>query len=1359
MNSLEPAPHGSPTRGGTSLDNAWFLSSTPTSPPNAAGSATPLGKRDPLAAPLEPLASFDLAATQQLASPRIHTDSDSRSTSSQAGGRPCTPSPSIRTAQTGSSAAMTAEHEGAVGEAMMSLSPVQGDEVRTAEDKTRGATPPPFEFDPFEEEAVRANDDELLDSSPTPPLGPFSTTVPIQRTFRSRYASSSTDSLPLNDDIFTESPSQLHAPALAHKRSHSHVAPSTGYTPPASYDESEDIGMYSPPSMPLDVGLSAIDTQPIEEDERLERPGARWRHSFSYEAQRAAPTTSTSTISATVHAAPSTGTSTSTQHTPPYVGLLRRRARQSSSSDQGERIATTAPPPSQTERGQSKRRRSGSFFTPGATSIGPSLDLRPANTPSWASMTLLPRQAASPVVSGPTTEDDVRTIRRRTRLSFGRLRPSEEQERAPSASGNGATASALSSPAVTAAQNRLLDSTLANRRALARQSSLLEAHAHRTNALSLRGEDLLREAAGVLRRAEDSVSRASNLVQTQAWESRLPSVGALPEPSDPGTQRPVVGIRLGQGWSSETRPANAAAAPEPAPASPTSPTTRRRGAASFFSMSAPSSAPLGSPPPVRTSHEMDDAESSSSASTSAASTRARQFLTSLRARRPRLSRNATAVSPPEGEEQALSPDRDSATYLRSWTLPSPPLANGLAISTFDEEAEVLAAAQLNAHLLDRRQVNDNLDAGLSPPTPPLSSRSLWGEPRANNSQQELLTSRRMRGPTERANERWRRGEPPVSSLASDAGDLARAQQQRAFPTWRTQRTETPRTAISTRRSVLGSPPRLANTADTREADAFMRTRDESPSPRSRRSVRRAASDLFSSRSLNAAEEGTSSSATSNLETDRASIRLPLSSGPPAVSRTNSRVRFEDAEEAPPQGRGWSAPATGPLMLSSGSDGRRMIFPHPAHAAGPSVATVGAAAHDLHLDDFETRHFFEEDDLHPPPFTFDRLARRAPEDRVPAPRMPPRRYPWESGYAAAEAGNFEARPPPQISDDAARSPFRTVSEETLQRDSARRAARSGLSDLWMEARRHSSYASADAEMRQRRTDIAGRTDLNDSAMHAQRAGEATGDEASALLEDRLAQHRQHRVQRLHALRQERNLMRSLLSGTSSEDGPSSSRAFGAPENSNDPTRIGDSNTLRRDGTGPAAHPSRSPGAIWRRRGLGEFLRGFGAGGGRGLISMFDEDFPSFWGRDSAALDPRNYLDDDEFDSSYEALIRLSERLGDARPKGVSPEKLASLPRFQYSIWPMPQRANQVSSSSLESAPMASTSSVPIEQDPPTLARKGLEKEERCGICLCDYSDDDECMLGHCGHGFHEECLTSWLKEKGTCPVCRSDHTKS
>lgn len=112
--------------------------------------------------------------------------------------------------------------------------------------------------------------------------------------------------------------------------------------------------------------------------------------------------------------------------------------------------------------------------------------------------------------------------------------------------------------------------------------------------------------------------------------------------------------------------------------------------------------------------------------------------------------------------------------------------------------------------------------------------------------------------------------------------------------------------------------------------------------------------------------------------------------------------------------------------------------------------------------------------------------------------------------------------------------------------------------------------------------------------------------------------------------------------------------------------------------------------------------------------------------------------------------MSEQLGDAKPKGASAEKLASLVRFQYGAWPMPERAVRTSVSSLSSEPMASTSSLPFEQVPPTLARRGLEKEERCGICLCDYSDDDECMLGHCGHGFHDECLTSWLKEKGTCP---------
>ncbi|GAA5984779.1 hypothetical protein JCM10908_003501 [Rhodotorula pacifica] len=1392
MNSLEPVLHGSPSADPSSLDSGWFLSSTPTSPPTARAPATPLTKpsaRHLGAAPLllEPVIpdqpqdrEADHTRLATLNPHRVHSSLDADPIAREEDGEaPCMSSLSIRAPGRRDGSAWPASSQTSFETGSLLPSPShEGLVMARDEDCMRDVTPPPFAFDPFEGEPRRAQVDvpsashDLSIDPPTPPLGPFSTTVSIQRSFRSRYASSSTDSLPLGPDevetTFTRDEGALltRTPSLAHKRSHSHVAPSTGDTPPASYADSEEVGMYSPPSMPLDFGFSAVEPRIEQDEEEVTRPSARWRRSFSYEAQRAEPTTSTLTASAMI-APQATSTSSSTQHAS-YVGMLRRRPRQPSASDSNSELGSCASN-SQMERGNSKRRRAGSLLTSATGANNVTGTTSPVHASPWT-----PGSASHPTVSPilarseaataaqTTTDDDVRTIRRRTRLSFGCLRTGPGQLEDPTSRNDGATSAPLAAPAGTAAQNRLLGAMrshpappLASRDALARQSSLFEAQAQRSNALSLRGEDLLREAAGVLRRAEDSVSRASNLVQSQAWETRLLSVDALPEPGASDVRRPVVGVRFGRGWSSDSTQSASRPTRQPEPVSPTSPPARRR-RSSLFGLSAPSaslssSSILPTSPPPSASRELDDPESSSTGSTSAASTRARQwqFLSSLRARRPRLPRDATAVSPPEREDQVDVPaptSGGSSSYLRSWTLPSPPLASGLAVSSFDEEAEVLVAEQLNEHLLERRRVSNDLEAGLSPPAPS-SHTDLWGEPRSSGISHDSLASRRMRGPTERANERWRRGEPPLPST-----DGAPASQQRRFPSWRNQPLATPHTRHPN--MTLDSPPlRLGATPTTAEGDAYMRRRDESPSPRSRRHFGRSSSSLFSTQSLNTAEEGIPVSASHRLdEGDRASIRLPLphQAGAPA-SRANSRVRFEDAEEAPPLARGWSAPSTGPLMLSSGSDGRRMIFPHPANAAGPSVAPVGASAYGMNGDDLEARRFFEEDDLHPPPFTFDRLARRLPDDRIPAPRVPPLRYPWEAGYVAADAAGFEAQPAAASTDTSNRGGFNTRDEAAPNANTPRRLARYGLADLFAhaEAQLQSTPASADAEMRQRRPIIPARPEANDSVPQAARAEGAYEEDANALLEDRLAQHRQHRVQRLQALRQERNLMRSLLSGTPSDEGQSSD-AVGSRDSHNSASRVADSDAYRSHANGPAADPPRSPGAIWRRRGLGEFLRGFGAGGGRGLISMFDEDFPSFWGRDSAALDPRNYLDDDEFDSSYEALIRLSERLGDAKPKGVSADKLASLAKFKYSVWPMPQRSQTAPSTSLSSAPMASTSSLAMEQDPPSFARKGLEKEERCGICLCDYAEDDDCMLGHCGHGFHEECLTSWLKEKGTCP---------
>lgn len=48
-----------------------------------------------------------------------------------------------------------------------------------------------------------------------------------------------------------------------------------------------------------------------------------------------------------------------------------------------------------------------------------------------------------------------------------------------------------------------------------------------------------------------------------------------------------------------------------------------------------------------------------------------------------------------------------------------------------------------------------------------------------------------------------------------------------------------------------------------------------------------------------------------------------------------------------------------------------------------------------------------------------------------------------------------------------------------------------------------------------------------------------------------------------------------------------------------------------------------------------------------------------------------------------------------------------------------------------------------------------KEADCNICLEKVGTNDEksCELP-CGHAFDKSCLSTWLKEHDSCPVCRS-----
>ena len=48
----------------------------------------------------------------------------------------------------------------------------------------------------------------------------------------------------------------------------------------------------------------------------------------------------------------------------------------------------------------------------------------------------------------------------------------------------------------------------------------------------------------------------------------------------------------------------------------------------------------------------------------------------------------------------------------------------------------------------------------------------------------------------------------------------------------------------------------------------------------------------------------------------------------------------------------------------------------------------------------------------------------------------------------------------------------------------------------------------------------------------------------------------------------------------------------------------------------------------------------------------------------------------------------------------------------------------------------------------------EAKAECSICIDDVNEGEMAMFLPCGHWFHERCVTLWLKEHNTCPICRT-----
>jgi len=71
-----------------------------------------------------------------------------------------------------------------------------------------------------------------------------------------------------------------------------------------------------------------------------------------------------------------------------------------------------------------------------------------------------------------------------------------------------------------------------------------------------------------------------------------------------------------------------------------------------------------------------------------------------------------------------------------------------------------------------------------------------------------------------------------------------------------------------------------------------------------------------------------------------------------------------------------------------------------------------------------------------------------------------------------------------------------------------------------------------------------------------------------------------------------------------------------------------------------------------------------------------------------------------------------------------------------------------------APPASQTAIEqLEKKKLTDEMIGSEGKAECTICIDEMHRDDDVTVLPCTHWFHGECVTLWLKEHNTCPICR------
>ncbi|ONI24393.1 hypothetical protein PRUPE_2G238100 [Prunus persica] len=124
-------------------------------------------------------------------------------------------------------------------------------------------------------------------------------------------------------------------------------------------------------------------------------------------------------------------------------------------------------------------------------------------------------------------------------------------------------------------------------------------------------------------------------------------------------------------------------------------------------------------------------------------------------------------------------------------------------------------------------------------------------------------------------------------------------------------------------------------------------------------------------------------------------------------------------------------------------------------------------------------------------------------------------------------------------------------------------------------------------------------------------------------------------------------------------------------------------------------------------------------------------------------------DREFDDlDYETLRALDSDNVPAA-SSMSEEEINALPVHKYKVMGL-----QTGASSIQQA----SSSVPSEQKKQETANtvgstKASEDELTCSVCLEQVNVGELIRSLPCMHQFHASCIDPWLRQQGTCPVCK------